>query len=278
MTIIFLAVIFCFNIFGNALEPLPLYYWQSSKFTNFGDYISLKLVERIVGGEVRVCAPRGEKKLLAIGSVLRIAGTDDVLWGTGMNAKRLDYKEYKFKRLDIRAIRGPKTREFLKKTFNIDCPQIYGDPALLLPYFFPEFKKKENPEKDYIVIPHYSEVHLFPKELFPNVVYPTDPWRDVIRQILNSKFVIASSLHGLVVADAYGIPARWLRVTENEPLFKYFDYYQGTNRPECAFASSIEEALEMGGERPHECDLKSLYYAFPFEFWPNANFKHPVFE
>ena len=32
-------------------EGLPLYYWQE-KFVNFGDYLSLKLVERIVGQAV----------------------------------------------------------------------------------------------------------------------------------------------------------------------------------------------------------------------------------
>jgi len=149
---------------------------------------------------------------------------------------------------------------------------VYGDPALLIPYFFPEFKKKINPNYEYIIIPHYSEIQLFPKSEFPNVVYPTDPWNVVIRKILASKFVISSSLHGIVVAEAYGIPARYLRITETEPLYKYLDYYLGTNRADFQYATSIEEALEMGGEPPFECDLQKLYDSFPFEYWPNANF------
>jgi pyruvyltransferase len=95
----------------------------------------------------------------------------------------------------------------------------------------------------------------------------------VIRKICDSRFVISSSLHGIVVAEAFGIPARMLRITETEPLFKYFDYYAGTNRPDFQFAYSVEEALLMGGERPCECDLMKLYNAFPFEFWPNARFE-----
>ena len=35
----------------------------------------------------------------------------------------------------------------------------------------------------------------------------------------------------LFVAEAYGIPARQLRITENEPLFKFKDYYLRTNAP-----------------------------------------------
>ena len=36
-----------------AKKSLPLYYWQE-KFINFGDYLSLKLVERILEISVRV--------------------------------------------------------------------------------------------------------------------------------------------------------------------------------------------------------------------------------
>ncbi len=96
-------------------------------------------------------------------------------------------------------------------------------------------------------------------------------------KILNSKFVISSSLHGIIIAEAYGIPARLLRITENEPLLKYQDYYIGTNRPNFKFALSVEEALKMGGEPPFECDLEKLYEAFPREFWPNSHFNNPDF-
>ena len=31
-------------------EGLPLYYWRTPTITNFGDYLSVKLVERIING------------------------------------------------------------------------------------------------------------------------------------------------------------------------------------------------------------------------------------
>lgn len=261
------------------VEGLPLYYWQKKGGENFGDHLSLKLVERIIGGQVLMAeqADWSQQKLLAVGSILVFANEGDVVWGTGMNAKRLDLAFYKFNNLDVRAVRGPLTRDFLTKNFNIHCPEIYGDPVLLLPYFFPEFKKKAHPKYEYVIVPHYSEEVLFPKELYPHVVYPTDPWNEVVKKILDSKFVISSSLHGLIVAEAYGIPARLLRISEHEPLFKYEDYYLGTGRSHYAYARSIEEALEMGGEPVFKCDLKKLYDSFPFEYWPHANFKHPTF-
>lgn len=267
------------KINNKQLKALPLYYWREN-FINFGDYLSLKLVERIVGGPVYVY-PKGslikEIKLLAIGSIFTFARDNDIVWGSGINGNWLDLKHYKFKKLDVRAVRGPLTRNFLMKNFNIKCPEIYGDPALLIPYFFPEFKRNKNPNYEYIIIPHYKELSLFPKEKYTNVVYPTEPWDVVINKILNSKFVIASSLHGIVVAEAFGIPARLLRVTEHESMYKFKDYYLGTNRLDFSVAYSIDEALEMGGEVPMSCDLEKLYAAFPFEFWPNATFTMPNF-
>jgi len=263
------------------VEGLPLYYYQEKQFVNFGDYLSLKIVERIVGGEVKVInhseLSTCEKKLVALGSILVMARESDVVWGTGMNAKRMELKHYKFTNLDVRAVRGPMTREFIINNFAIECPEIYGDPGLLVPYLFPEFKKKPNPKYPYIIIPHYSEVDLFPKSEYPNAVYPTERWSEVIRKILDSEFVISSSLHGIIIAEAYGIPARYLRVTDHEPLFKYQDYYLGTQRPAFTYATSVEEALRMGGEPPFRCNLQQLYESFPCEFWPNANFKHPNF-
>jgi pyruvyltransferase len=258
---------------------LPLMYWQENAYINFGDYISRLLVERIVGTQLRCFLKKPkttEKKLLAVGSILSFASENDVVWGSGINGKRTLKTDYSFEHLDVRAVRGPLTRQFLMQNFHIQCPAIYGDPALLFPHFFPEFKRQENPQYDYIVIHHYSEKELFPRT-DPRIVYSTDPWHEVLEKILDSQLVISSALHGLVLAEAYGIPARWLRVTEKEPVIKYQDYYLGTNRFKITYASSVEEALKMGGELPVRCDLQKLYKAFPFEFWPDAQFKKPTF-
>lgn len=271
---IFFGLLLANVTFADHNEGLPLYYWRKH-FVNFGDYLSLLLVERIVGCPVQIYEktdPTTMRKLLAIGSILTYAEQEDILWGPGVNGKLLKTKHYKFTDLDVRAVRGPLTRKFLMKNFNIKCPEVYGDPALLIPYFFPEFKRKENPTYEYIIIPHYSEERLFPKDKYQNVVYPTEPWNVVIEKILDSKFVIASSLHGIVVAEAFGIPARLLK-PKKEPIFKYQDYYLGTNRPHFKVALTVQEALNMGGEQPMQCDLNKLYAAFPFEFWPNSIFK-----
>jgi pyruvyltransferase len=261
-------------------EGLPLYYYQDARFVNFGDYLSLKIVERLLDGSVVISkkrAPPGQRKFLALGSVLFAANDHDVVWGSGTNDKRSEKSDYSFTTLDVRAVRGPLTRQFLMDKYGIPCPEIYGDPALLIPYLFPEFQRSENPLYDYIVIVHYNDVLLFPKDPEGRIVYATDHWETVIQKILNSHFVISSSLHGVIVAEAFGIPAKILRISEKEPLIKFKDYYLGTNRLDFQFATTIEEALLMGGEPPLQCDLEKLYDAFPFEFWPSTDFKKPKF-
>jgi len=258
-----------------AEEGLPLFWWKEGDFVNFGDHLSKVMVERIVGSPVKYYNKKTKnqtKKLLGSGSIYYFANEGDVVWGSGINGKRPDKKDYVFKNLDVRAVRGPLTRQFLDENFGIKAPEIYGDPALLFPYLFPEFKKASHPKNDYLVIIHYLDAHFFENTPQKNVLFATDAWDVVINAILNSKFVISSSLHGVILAEAYGIPARLLRLTDEEPLFKFYDYYYGTGRSDFKFARSVEEALNLSGEPKFHCDLEKIYQAFPFEFWPSSDF------
>ncbi len=258
---------------------IPLYYWDartSEDFKNFGDVLSEKIVERIVGHPVittfnkSLFSACGKRKLLALGSIIHMAENQDVIWCSGINGKHPDQTNrafYRFTDLDVRGVRGPLTALFLME-MGINCPEVYGDPALLLPRLFPEFKRSEHPSKDYIIIPHYSDEELFLHD--PNVVSVKEDWEEIIRRILDSQFVISTSLHGIIAAEAFGIPSRYLKVSDKEPLFKYKDYYYGTGRYNFKYATTLEEALQMGGEPLPQCDLDKILGAFPFELFPKA--------
>ncbi len=266
--------------FATADQGLPLFWWKEGNFINFGDHLSYILVERIVGCPLRCYNKRSivqDKKLLASGSIFYFAYEGDVVWGSGINGKRPNKDEYLFNSLDIRSVRGPLTRAFLQDNFGILAPEVYGDPALLFPYLFPEFKKSETPKNAYSVIVHYLDSGHFVDSDDSHLVSGIAPWDTVIKEILNSEFVISSSLHGVVIAEAYGIPARLLRLSDHEPLLKFHDYYQGTGRQQFQFATSIQEALSMGGEPKIDCDVEKIYRAFPFEFWPDSNFPNVDF-
>jgi len=258
-----LHLIYFFLLIASIEANPPLYWWEPSPDrSNFGDALSALIVERVLGHRVEKADIDDTNKLLAIGSILQFAMDGDIVWGAGINGKHPVIQDYHIRNLDVRAVRGPLSRCFLR-LLGIEVPEIYGDPALLLPKLCPEFKKE--PKSDYLVIPHISEIDLFPQD--GHVVYPDEPWDVIVEKIVKSKFVIASSLHGIIVAEAFGIPTRWLRVTENEPKFKYHDYYLGTGRHMSQCARSVEEALKLGGERPIVIDLNQLMEAFPMNLF-----------
>ena len=99
------------------------------------------------------------------------------------------------------------------------------------------------------------------------MISPLSGWNRCVAAILRHDLILASSLHGLIIAEAYGIPARYVRLSEEENLFKYRDYYAGTGRPNFSYARSVAEGLEMGGEPSPIFDPEPLMRAFPFELW-----------
>ena len=258
-------------------EKAPvLFYWDARPrlgFSNFGDAMSISIVERILGKSVETTSTAvvGCRKFLAVGSIVNYAEDGDIIWGSGVNGKFFKDADYHFTHLDVRAVRGPLSRDFLVKR-GIPCPEVYGDPTLLLPQLFPEFQKSTSPSYEFVIIPHFSDEFLF--QHLPNMVSVKKEWQEVVNKILDSKFVISSALSGVIVAEAFGIPARLLvapNENNTETLFKYADYYYGTHRPHFRFATSIEEALEMGGEQMPECDLKRLLQSFPYDIFEDQS-------
>lgn len=239
----------------------PLFFYKPTQHDNFGDGLSLVIVEKMLKQKMpHTNHPNtNRKKLLGLGSILHFANTGDVIWGSGLNGK-IPTSRCQFHHLDVRAVRGPKTRNFLLSR-NIDCPEVYGDPAILLPKLFPMLKP--TPKREYIVIPNYNDLEKY--KTCKNLVLPTakNPM-DVVHEILQAKLVISSSLHGIVVAEAFGIPAKWLQSTQEAP-FKYEDYYLGTHREIFRPAKSIEDALQSGGEPLPEFDADALYLSFPWD-------------
>ena len=245
---------------------LDLFYWKSKLGVNFGDYLSSVIVTKIA-------ADRGyfldeelaiNKRLLAIGSVLHFAKDNDIVWGSGVNGK-VDPKLHVFKQLDVRAVRGPLTRRYLMDR-GISVPEIYGDPALLLPELLPmRFKRNVEAAKGSWIVPNLHDLPLV-KEM-ENVISPLQPWWRVVNQIIAAEYIISSSLHGLVLADAFGVPCRYLRISETENIFKYNDYALGVGRADLRFATSVDSAMDMGPMPAVGINTAPLRDAFPFDIW-----------
>lgn len=251
--------------------PYPhveLFYWRPDDGTlNFGDYLSVVVVDQCLRRYGYTLADEGPRdvRLFAIGSILHYARNGDVVWGSGMNGRpgQNDLNR-RVQHLDVRAVRGPRTQELLKRR-GVAVPEVFGDPALLLPWIFPN-RFQRRPLRPWVFVPNLHDLR-FVGPTSSNVVTPLGSWNRRIEAILEAELVLASSLHGIIVAEAFGIPARYVRLSQAEAEFKYHDYYEGTGRFGVEFATSIEQGREMGGAPGLNFDHQPLMDAFPVDLW-----------
>jgi pyruvyltransferase len=246
-------------------------FWFRGKM-NFGDRLSPIITKILSGREIKSEPPARPKipHLLAIGTILQFARDDDIIWGTGFRNDRL----MNTARLDVRAVRGPLTRKYLQDK-KIECPEVYGDPAILMPYLFKPAVKKE--KFGIGIAKHYSDKSDFQKFRNYNIkeIDITQNPLKVIMDICSCEVILSSCLHAIITAESYGIPTCWLYPEESlwitqEPIIKYQDYYLSTLREPLPYRYSsgdldIETAIKMAhkNKRP-EFECEKLLMSFPF--------------
>ncbi len=135
-------------------------------------------------------------------------------------------RPYRMEGVKFLAVRGPLSRKMIKEAV---VPEVYGDPALLLPTIYAPLGVKKICKVAYI--PHYVDRHLMMNKGL-NIIDVALPWKIFVRRVLECERIVSSSLHGIIIAEAYGIPAEWAvysdRVIGNG--FKFHDYLLGTGR------------------------------------------------
>ena len=231
---------------------------------NFGDLLGPYIVEEILTrhGIKNVGAEIG-RRLISVGSVLHFARSGDVVWGSGINGKHIEH-DYSLSDLDIRSVRGPLTREQLLKAGH-SVPEIYGDPGLLVSRLFRDRLISDDlPRHELTIVPNLNDFSSFKGQ--NHVLDPCSDMVSCIRRIAGSQLVVGSSLHGMIIAEAFGVPARLIAST-HEPTFKYEDYYLGSGRLGYHAAKNISQALELGGEVLPVYDSDRLLNAFPIDLW-----------
>ena len=206
------------------------------KKNNFGDDINKPLIEKLTGKHVSFLkkVKSSDEHLLAIGSVVdSLANAQSVIWGSGYLA---DTYPLLHKPKRVCAVRGPLTREVLL-SYGVECPEVYGDPAILMPLIY-----NPTPNKRYKlgIIPHYHDFNIPLLESFreshTDVLFINmekyDSWKGVINSICSCERIISSSLHGLILSDAYHIPNVYVQFSDmvEGGDFKFKDYMGGVGR------------------------------------------------
>lgn len=251
----------------NPKKPLAWSCWVrwlplKKRLNNFGDLLGPIVISKLLEYYEIQNTYSADKTFFSVGSVLHFANNGDVVWGTGRNGK-VSEDRHTFTDLDVRATRGPLTKRFLEGR-GLTIPKIYGDPALLLPELFPELKNKKKKTSRIIFVPNYNDRSAI-KTKMP-VVSPTQNPLKVIDSIRGAEFVAASSLHGIIVADALGVPCRAVS-SRSEGTFKYMDYFLGTGRNDIQFAPSPEKAEDMGTHEEMKWSSSQLLSAFPYDLF-----------
>ena len=232
-------------------------YW-SDQSTDFGDQLGPWLLGSITGRSSynTIGRPDAGGALMTVGSLITdMRRPDMTIWGSGLFAP---LKGAAIKRLEDRkprvilAVRGARTRNQLIKHLGWDVPEVYGDPALLMPYVLRP-GERPNERSGLSVIPSYAHTPIVTESLISRCgghhVDVQRPAEEVVEQIAQSEVVLSTSLHGLIIAQAYGIPWVWLRVANTGVVghrFSFSDFFTTLEKEDVAsVAVTAEDAPSL---------------------------------
>jgi polysaccharide pyruvyl transferase WcaK-like protein len=280
---------------------------KTNGIANLGDSLSAVMVAALSGRPVRhVSFEEEATKLVAVGSIGHaIRRGTAVVWGAGVSIRGgVLAQSVPMTRYDVRAIRGPISAQHYRD-FGIAVPDVFGDPVWLLPSIVHEPVEKKF---ELGVIPHIQDVerhHPDAPARADSLRYVVDAadakdvvvintwheptWEGLLaklRLIRSCKRIVSQSFHGVVIAEAYGIPVlnfRYLLGAKNGPLRvdlekscrtdpRVWEFYKGGVRPHFHMYSqrrddrsdwaSIIRTVDALWE-PFEFDAAPLVNAFP---------------
>lgn len=254
----------------------PMWWMETPYPGNFGDIINPYVIEGLTGIPPKFA--NGAGRLIAIGSIIKFAKRGDKVWGAGAPSQNQPINPEAV----YHAVRGPLTRDLVLQA-GADAPEVYGDAAWFLPRIYaPKIAKTHKLG----LILHSVHMEAAPP-VDPDVriidirrVGPSEI-EAFIDEMLSCEALLSTSLHGVIVAHAYGIPVRWCMASDSPRQIhgdgtKFEDYFQSVGR-------SAPSPLDLSGldridsglaalcldqpERP--IDLRALAQAAPFAVRPD---------
>lgn len=214
------------------------------RIANFGDLLT-ELICSHYGLRATFANPY-YAQLIGVGSILDRIPSDfaGYVLGSGFGRQK-SFRPLPAAR--ILAARGPLTWERLARP--ADC--LLGDPGLLARHLLqrqpakkyrlgllPHYADRDQPQLAQLAAQHSDEVLL---------IDATRPPLEVFHNVAQCEGIFSSSLHGLIVADAFQIPSAWKTCAEVlGGGFKFADHF--------AAVDSTREAIEFRGD----CQLNDL--------------------
>lgn len=250
--------------------------WYRSN--NWGDALNPYLLHRLSKRKAvhEQDVPRGINKhfvYAVVGSILQnIRSNNVIVWGAGFveGNRRMHMKPRQ-----VCAVRGPLSRGVLLKQ-GIDCPEVYGDPALLMPLLYEP--PRPNTRFRLGIIPHYVDqgepwLRKISQRDDISIINVKSDITAFIDSVAECDAIASSSLHGLIVADAYAIPNIWIKLSDSVSGygFKFRDYFASVNRGKSTRRciqvrddTQIDEVVEQATQTSLHIRLDDVIEACPF--------------
>lgn len=214
---------------GSNINNLNVYWWRPrSKPYNFGDELGALILKKIGYKVKRVALAKAD--LITTGTIIDMAEVKNpscTIWGSGVGW--LHNVDAQFK---VLALRG----KISGQSLGVEVP--YGDPGLLVSRFYP----KQPPKYNVGVVRHFIDKNDY--DWADIVIDATEDPETVINKISSCRTICSSSLHGLIVAYSYGIPA--MRIHMDSVIsgdWKWLDFQTALDKPIVQIQDELLEAL-----------------------------------
>jgi pyruvyltransferase len=214
---------------------------------NMGDILTPAIL-KAAGVKFSYGADREFLEAIMIGSFAKFAVPNTHVFGTGIMSKP--------NKLNPLAkwhwVRGPLTRDNVIRDGG-SCPQLYGDSAMLLPLVLGDIQSDIKKCHRVGIMPHYVDFERVNATYGGNYrvinILNANPI-EVVKSILECEKIISSSLHGLIVAHTYNIPAAWIKFSNklSGDDSKFYDHYRACGTEPVLSASM--QALKYQEVRP----------------------------
>lgn len=262
--------------------------WRGIRHRNWGDDLNYYFLQEITGRPVvfyhnfKLAQWLHFKNYVCIGTLIdakNCVTAESVIWGAGVSGLERSFVHP----VKVLAVRGPLTKDYCER-YGVACPNIFGDPALLLSLIYNPSNNRL-PKKKIGLIPNVADMeHPVIKELVESNnsdfelidLSSYSEWTEVINKIAMCRCVFSSSLHGIIVSDVYQVHNCWIKLSGKAIVghLKFKDYLASVGRDERSALkiesiqdlyefSNTENYFSMADKEIIECLQKDLLRVSP---------------
>ena len=226
----------------STLPAIKLAWWHLPEPGNYGDWLSPYIINKITGGKIDFVNPQSKNiagsHYFSIGSIGKFTKNNSIVLGTGISAKDAELNT----NAKYLMVRGPYTRQRILELGG-ECPEVYGDPAVVLPKIYtPKISDENKNSEKLLLVRHFTNQDIklnLPNNMDEISIFASHPkyiekFIDTLHQY---KGVVTSAMHCYITCQAYGIPCALVTFKGNTKSvhgdgMKYRDYLSGVDLEE----------------------------------------------